>query len=225
MTDAGRRRSRTAAAPRTGFLAALLLAASAARVAGQGQVYRAQLPDSLVYRKLDSLVHVALTSPDHDQRVGATIGLLSFGNSWYRFRPERSATPPPAIPYHGVVRRVVTIFDGSDDPLLRRFIVRWINSQSEREEVVAFLLRLAEGPPGPASSEHATMPEEAVYSLAVMGPEGLAALRRLKAAGTVRDLGARGYLDDLDHQIELLKEHGYRYGPPEKQGHMRGARS
>lgn len=187
-------------ASRTVAGAAAMLFSCLCVQAAVAQIPRSNAPDSVVYRMLDSLVDVALTSPSRDERSRATIGVLSLGKNWYVSHPERSATPPPEIPYHGLVKRAKTIFNGSHDTILRLFILRWIAYQSERKGAVAFLVRIAQGPPERAS-EMETMPEQAIKSLMVMGPEGLAALCQLKASGSVRDPSARGWLQNMDRYM------------------------
>lgn len=190
-------------------VAGLLLTVVPAAAAGQ-QYSKTMLPDKVIYRRLDSLVDVSLSGRPLNERLAALTAVETLGKGWFMAHPERSATPPVRIRYPGLVARMEKIFEQTDNASIRLFIVQDLAWQSERGEAVQFLVRVAEGPPGNPEEFH-NLPEESVKSLVAMGPQGLAALRRLKASGAVKDVYALAYLEDLERHIADARAHGYRY--------------
>lgn len=186
-----------------GCLLALLTAV--VPTAGAAQ-QTADVPDSVVYARIDSAMNMALNGSTNDERTTGVIGVLSLGQRWYRGHPGRQNQPPPRIRYPGLVDRVETIYEATEDPLLRRFIVRHVRFQSERDQAIQFLMRVARSRTRP-SDRRLHLPHdlahEALQSLVAMGDRGMAALQRLHAEGSVKSGLARIYL-------EKIKKNGWR---------------
>lgn len=163
---------------------------------GEAQV-EIDVPDSVLHARLDSLQNMALTASTHSGRLTGVIGVMSVGQLWYFSHPERRNQPPPRIPVRGLVDRVETIFNQTDDPLLRSHIVKMVRYQSERGEAIEFLMRVARSParPGDGSID---LPHRAVVGLSVMGDRGMAALQRLHAEESVKSGLARVYLEKVE---------------------------
>lgn len=174
----------------------LVLLATIVPGTGQAQPTRA-VPDSIVYARIDSAMDMALNGPTRDHRMTGVIGVLSLGQRWYRGHPERQNQSPSRIRYPGLVGRVETIYDRSEDPLLRQFIIRRMRFQSERGQALQFLTRIARSE-GRANGSGIDMAHEALQSLAMMGDRGMAVLQRLDAEGSVKSGLARVYLERVE---------------------------
>jgi hypothetical protein len=166
------------------------------------------LPPSVVNTQLDSLEKVALTSGSPDARRAAVTRISAPG--WIRSdQPEGPVSPE--VRYPGIVARLVRIYQQSDDYWMRYSIIRLLIPQVERAHAIAFLEQVAQEPgTEPAAPPDVALIEDkwslqalAIGALTRIGPEGEASLRRLHAAGTVRERTART-------QLERLAARGFR---------------
>lgn len=138
---------------------------------------------------LDSLMHVALSSPDSDERMEAVLEIRSAG-SLSRMSED--------IEYTGVVRRLRTIYNQEPTPLLRDLIVRSLHYLDHVDEKRAFLRMVAtETERVGSGTELYSLPQLAVDMLSHMGPEGRAVLKELDATDAVKNPRARAELQEL----------------------------
>lgn len=161
-----------------------------------------EVPDSVLHARIDSFQNMALTAPTQGGRLTGVIGVMSPGKVWYFSHPERRNRPPAHIPVRGLVDRVEAIYDQTDDPVLRKHIVKMVRFQSERGEAIEFLRDVARSPPR-AADRGIDLAHLAVVGLSVMGDRGIAALHRLDAEGSVKSGLARV-------RIERVKKNGWR---------------
>jgi len=161
------------------------------------------LPPAVVSAQLDSLERIALTDASQDRRVKAITRMASAG--WITTEARRGAVPIE-VRYPGVVERLARTYDKNDEYGIRYYVISLMMTQAEQAQAAAFLERVAQTPvePGPAPppgvmvvTDTPSLPTLAIGALLHVGPEGEAALRRLHAAGTVQEPGARRELENL----------------------------
>jgi len=160
------------------------------------------LPATAVNARLDSLEQVALSSGSREQRLAAVARISAPG--WLTMG-ARKGSAPIEVRYQGIVDRLVRIYQRNDDYWMRYSVIAMMIPQAERAEAAAFLEEVAEGPgeqpvppPGVVLVEdRSSLQSLAVGALTYLGAEGEAALRRLHAAGTVREALARAELERL----------------------------
>lgn len=138
---------------------------------------------------LDSLMQVALTSPDGDERTEVILKIKSAGSLSRRSED---------IEYTGVVRRLRTIYNQEPTPLLRDLIVRVLHYLDDDAEKRAFLRMVAmETERVSSGTELYSLPQLAVGMLSRMGPEGRAVLQELDSTDAVKNPRARAKLQEL----------------------------
>ena len=123
------------------------------------------------------LENLALTGSSSHLRVSSVLGLSELGS-------RRKSRPVP-----GTMPRLLLIYRKSGDPAVRHAIAGSLNDVAERKEALEFLEGIAMQVPAkadfPAAASHA------LGTLALMGEDGRAVLRRLHQRGAVRDPEAR----------------------------------
>ncbi|HYW06703.1 MAG TPA: hypothetical protein VE913_07095 [Longimicrobium sp.] len=145
--------------------------------------FRDLFPVATVDSVADGLERLAFTHPD-DQVRGAAVYSLGF------LRDGK------ALLRGGNVARLIRIYRAADYRR-RSAVVDVLGRAGERGAAAAFLRSVAVGDTiGPDRR----LPEQAVYSLSLLGPEGVATLRELHERGLVKESGARMLLGGLSRQ-------------------------
>lgn len=181
-------------------VALIVAGASPSTAQTPDEIVGAYGPPAAVAVRQDSLLEIALNSPDAVARAAAIRGIASPGTAWYFMHGVESEAAP--IHYPGTVARLARIYQvGSRSD--RETITRALARQAERAEAVRLLGAIAgsedlgnDRPLAPA----------AVGALSTMGADGAAELRALHAAvGDSRPL--------IRRQLEELARTGYRQPP------------
>lgn len=156
-------------------------------------------PPAEVPHHQDSLVQVAIRSPDRMARVTAIARLAAPGATWDSEDDPR----PGRVIYPGTVSRLRQVYPHASGAG-REAIVRMLRIQAERTEALAFLSELVLD--GSLGAEHNLIGEGAVDALSTMGQRGDAELQRRHASGEGPELVRKA--------LDRLAQTGYRR-PPE----------
>lgn len=144
----------------------------------------AKFPEATVMAVADGLENLALTSVNGHTRTAAAIYLATLGV------PDSAAGRP--LP--GIVDRLQALFERSHSTLVREAIITMMPHQADRGAAVRFLVRAAsEDSPVDAGRQWPSA-VRAIDMLAIIEPEGIAALRQLKGDTDVKNPLARRYL-------------------------------
>jgi hypothetical protein len=129
------------------------------------------------------LERLALTHPDeHVTRAAVySLGFLGDGKGSLR---------------SGNVARLIRIYRATDYPR-RAAVVGVLGRAGERGAAAAFLRSVAVGD---TAGPDGRLPKQAVFSLSILGPEGVATLRELHQRGLVKEQDARMLLGGLSRQ-------------------------
>jgi hypothetical protein len=142
----------------------------------------AKFPEATVMAVADGLERLALTSSHGRTRQEAAIWFLTLGLA-------DADSPRP-----GIVERAAELFERSQDPLVRDAIVGNMHRVADREAAVRFLVHVAgEDSPVDAGRQWPSA-VRAIEILAIIEPEGIAALRQLDGDTDVKNPLARRYL-------------------------------
>lgn len=175
-----------------------------AQASGQAQGYR---PIGTMNVWLDTLERHVLSPDSCNHRMTSMITISGAG--WVR---TDVSSPPP--PYPGIVARLERIYRQTGECGLREAIVGMMGLQAEAADAAAFLARVAQDQEVPQAAAPRPTPGVlvlvdtppiqalAIGGLTFLGQPGEAALRRLYAAGTVRQRDAR-------EQLEALARRGF----------------
>lgn len=147
--------------------------------------YPEQYPPAVYDAAVNGLERLALTSNDDRVRTAAVMALVNMGNG--------AADPPIA----GTVDRLSSIFWQSNDKGLRASILRVMCCQAERAQAVEFLKAAAREDRPEDRGSHWPPAHWALSTLALMGPDGQAALASLYAEDSVKNPVARAYMEYL----------------------------
>ena len=146
------------------------------------------------------LVNTAAYPPADVLELLGGLEQLAIGGSPPRLRAEAAAyiglsgSHRSTAPRPGTVARLVRVYRRSDDPLVRSLTISAMGEQVlDRSVAISFLEETAAQRNGDSSWEAG----KALTSLALMGPDGADALRRLHAAQAVRDPEARVILETM----------------------------
>ncbi|HYW07056.1 MAG TPA: hypothetical protein VE913_08880 [Longimicrobium sp.] len=140
-------------------------------------------PVATVDSVADGLERLAFTHPDEQVTRAAVYSLGFLGDGKGSLR-------------RGNVARLIRIYRAADYRR-RSAVVDVLGRAGERGAAAAFLRSVAVGDTiGPDRR----LPEQAVFSLSLLGPEGVATLRELHERGLVKESGARMLLGGLSRQ-------------------------
>lgn len=170
----------------------------------EAQQERQLLPNDVVQQRMDSLLEVALTTSDANERLRAITRIAMVGTFSYLAHRENPNSEPP-VRYPGVVGRLDQIYSKTSNSGTKDFILRHMPLQSERVEAADFLAQVARSKNSRAETGHIPVQLTAIHALEKMGPVGRTELQRIWATSGVTNPLARRALMKLSENGWKLK--------------------